>query len=226
MAGAIVDKTVSITWFGNGIYGYEASAITENATDSEPVVEDGSKIEISNEIYSFTGNESITGWSGISNSTQAYIYFVPAGSACTVIFSATAPTWDTAKNGWYNGNNRAIWAVYRDSSGSYTSKNKMGRKGETVTAIINVGDWNMDTSAAETISIPEYIDYDKIFYTTAIIRNDTDALRTDINIAGSSSAQFSTDTINLGRTNSGYYDDPAFQNTSYNRGWIYIVYKV
>lgn len=117
MAGAIVDKTVSITWFGTAVKGWYKATIDEYDTDAEPQIKAISSFGISGEIYTFETDESITGWSGISVSTQAYIKILPSGSTCTAEFTSAAPTWDDTKQGWYNGTDRYIWAVYKDSTG-------------------------------------------------------------------------------------------------------------
>jgi len=128
MAGSQVSKTVAIDYFQEAVLGYSAANISNYDNTSEPKVQAGSVIEISQELYEFSSEESITGWSGIANATQAYIYFVPAGTSCTVIFSSTTPTWSNAKNGWYNGNNRAEWAVYRTNSTTYSNKYRLSNQ--------------------------------------------------------------------------------------------------
>ena len=128
MAGSQVSKSVAIDWFINATYGFEAATIDEYDTTAEPEVQAGSKLEINGDLYIFSSAESITGWSGISNSTQAYIKFVPSGSSVTVEFTDTAPTWSDAKQGWYDSNDRYLFAVYKDASGNYTLKSEMPKK--------------------------------------------------------------------------------------------------
>ena len=132
MAGSQVSKSVAIDWFINAVYGYEAVTIDEYATTASPEVQAGSKIEINGDLYKFTSAEAITGWSGISNSTQAYIKFVPSGSSVTVAYTSTAPTWSDSKQGWYGtggtANDRYIFAVYKDGSGNYTKKSYLPKK--------------------------------------------------------------------------------------------------
>jgi len=130
MAGSQVSKTVAIDFFQEAVLGYEAVSISNYDNTSEPKVQAGAVIEISQELYEFSSEETLTGWSGISDDTQAYIYFVPSGSSCTVIFSTTAPTWSDVKNGWYNGNNRALFAVYRTDATTYSNKYVMAAKSE------------------------------------------------------------------------------------------------
>lgn len=128
MAFDQVSKSVAITWFTKGVYGYQPITIDEYDTDSEPELQAGF-VEVGGEIYENTAALSITGWSGIANSTQTYIYIVPGGSTATAIFSSTAPTWSHAKQGWYNSNDRALWAVYKDSAGTgYTNKCELSKR--------------------------------------------------------------------------------------------------
>lgn len=120
MAGNQVSKTVAIDYFQQAVLGYDATTLTTYADGSTaPQVASGSIVEISQELYEFPSNETITGWSGISNSTQAYIKFVPSGATCTVVFTSSAPTWSDAKHGWYSSNDRYVYAVYKDVSGNY-----------------------------------------------------------------------------------------------------------
>jgi hypothetical protein len=46
-----------------------------------------------------------------------YIYAIPGTGTATFTYSTTAPVWSPTKGGWYNGNNRAIAKLYRDSGG-------------------------------------------------------------------------------------------------------------
>ena len=124
MAFDQVDKTIAINFFGKAIYGYRSITIDEYTTTAAPDLQAGF-VEVGGEIYENTAALTITGWGGIANSTQAYIYIVPSGTTASAIFSSTAPTWSHAKQGYYNGNNRALWAIYKDGSGNYTAKSAM-----------------------------------------------------------------------------------------------------
>lgn len=102
--------------------GYQAISLTNFTSGSEPQVVAGSKIEDGGALYEFTSDESGTGWGGIGSSNDVYFYLVPSGSSSTWAYSTTAPTWDTAKQGWYNGLNRCFGGCYKDSSGNYANK--------------------------------------------------------------------------------------------------------
>lgn len=132
MSFDIRDKSVVATYITAGNYGYYSIGLDEYDTDAEPELQAGF-VEVGGEIYENTAALAITGWSGISTSTQAYVYIVPGGSTATAIFSSTAPTWSNAKRGWYNSNDRALFAVYKDSAGTgYCHKQEL--KGRNVTS--------------------------------------------------------------------------------------------
>jgi len=297
MAGTLVNKTVPIDWFIEGTTGYEAVTISNYSATTEPAVQAGSKLEISGDIYEFTLT-SITGWSGIANSTQAYIKFVPAGSACTVEFTDSAPTWSDAKQGWYDGNDRYIFAVYKDGSGNYTKKSYLpikllrrlygntyidgdvtAEEGLTANAnssvnadllvtddltvqqtlevtqtstltggidsggggtflkfkIVEIGDWNMNVSAAgvASVSVAHGLTASTIRSVSVIVRNDAPNTYYPLNsfsngadpalFAGGVTAITGINVILAIRTG-GTFDAAGFDATSYNRGWITIWY--
>ena len=104
--------------------GMMLARLTNFENTSEPQVAAGSRFEINGSYYEVTSNESITGWAALAVGV-VYIYAVPAGAAASFIFSATAPTYDTAKGGWFNGTDRVLWRLYKGSSVLYTNKQEM-----------------------------------------------------------------------------------------------------
>ena len=104
--------------------GHIELSLTNFTTSAEPQIAAGSVVEISGSLYSFTGNQSITGWAGVSVG-DAYIKLVPDGTnPCTAEFTATAPTWNDAKQGWYDGTgtDRYVAGLYKTSSTEYDNK--------------------------------------------------------------------------------------------------------
>jgi hypothetical protein len=89
---------------------------------TEPAIAAGSLIEVNGSFYSFGTEESITGWSGISDEDDAYIKVVPSSSSITAEFTSTAPTWSDSKQGWYDGNDRYVAYVWKESSTGYRCK--------------------------------------------------------------------------------------------------------
>lgn len=121
MAGSQV--TIMANQVEKGRLGYQSVSLTNFSSDTlEPTVAAGSKIEIGDALFEFAVNESITGWAGIANSSDVYIHLTVSGASVAASFSTAAPTWDTAKQGWYSGSDRVIGGLYKDGSGNYARK--------------------------------------------------------------------------------------------------------
>lgn len=103
--------------------GYQAMSLTHYDDNLEPQIAAGSKVEIGGALFEFTALESITGWAGISNNSDVYTKLTVSGASVTASFTTTAPTWDTAKQGWYiGGTERVIGGLRKDGSGNYINK--------------------------------------------------------------------------------------------------------
>jgi hypothetical protein len=107
--------------------GYIGISLTEWTTTNEPTIASGSKLECAGTLYEFTADTDIdpdNNWAGIANSTVVYCKFDPVNLKS--ILTITAPTWDTAKQGYYgaagSANHRYYGRVYKDSGGLYTQK--------------------------------------------------------------------------------------------------------
>jgi hypothetical protein len=85
---------------------------------SEPSIAAGSKVEIGGALYEFTGDEAGTGWAGIGVSNYVYMLLTPSGATVSWSYTTTAPTWDTAKQGWYTAANRVFGRLYKDAAGT------------------------------------------------------------------------------------------------------------
>jgi hypothetical protein len=106
-------------------------------------------------------------------------------------------------------------------------------------AVINIGDWNMDTSIGVNVSLSG-IDSSKIRSVSVLIRpdGDQDQNHYDLCIAGNGGVVtggyiigvdgimgvVDAGKIYLSRVNSSIFDDAAFNQTSFNRGWITVSY--
>ena len=102
--------------------GYQAISLSHMSDTSEPKIAAGSKIEIGSALFEFTAEESITGWAGIAVSSSVYIKLVVAGAAVTAEFTTTAPAWDATLQGWYDGSDRYVAGLIKDSAGNYRHK--------------------------------------------------------------------------------------------------------
>jgi hypothetical protein len=103
--------------------GYQAISLTHFADTSEPSIAAGSKVEIGGALYEFTGDETCTGWAGLSASAIAYVLLTPSGASVAGSYTNTAPAWDTAKQGFYTGSNRVVAMLYKDAASLYQFKN-------------------------------------------------------------------------------------------------------
>lgn len=94
--------------------------------------------------------------------------------------------------------------------------------------IIEIGDWNMDTTLS--VNIAHGLTMSKIRNVHALIRNDADTIYTMfpgyITASGSfiDKISLSSTEITLFRAPSSEFDSTDFDSTSYNRGWITIEY--
>ncbi len=101
--------------------GFCAVSLTHYDDDVEPEIAAGSKIEINGALFEFDTDESIT---GSPADGTVYIKLIPDENAVSAIFTATAPTWDTTKQGWYEAatNNRYLPYEITKSGSSYSNK--------------------------------------------------------------------------------------------------------
>ena len=113
---------VALTCIDKERIGYQSCSLTNPTGNSAPSIAAGSKVEIGGALFDITADESIGSLAGIANSSQIYFYLHVSGASFTASGSITAPTWDTAKQGWYNGSDRCIGGCYKDGSGNYTLK--------------------------------------------------------------------------------------------------------
>lgn len=103
------------------------------------------------------------------------------------------------------------------------------------TKVVEIGDWDMDTTSGVQVN-HGISDFKKIRSVSGLIRNDADnryyIIGTDelffapgFSVAPVSPGIDSTD-INIARaTGSATFDTTGFDSTSYNRGWLTIVYE-
>jgi hypothetical protein len=125
-----------------------------------------------------------------------------------------------------------------DSSitGSITVSGGIDNSGGTTlkTKIIEIGDWDMDTTLSSgAIAHGLGSSWTNIRHLSAVIRQDSDGYRYPL-LSSSAAATGGQNTIEvrddtnvyLTRETGGFFDSANFNSTSYNRGWIYIIYEV
>ena len=197
-------------------------------TTAAPDVKVGSVFEDNGAIFIVdTADITPTGYAGITNSTTFYLYYDESGSV--FIYSNTAPSWSDVLQGWYNGNDRAFFSMFKDSGGTlYQSKIKMSINGDisTRTKIIQIGDWNM--VATNEINIAHGLAHSTIRHLSVMIRHSSGShyeFGTD-SLGGSTNDRLfaGTTNITISRATGGVFDTSSYEATSYNRGWIIIQY--
>ena len=114
-----------------------------------------------------------------------------------------------------------------DSGTDGTDATFTGSVNSLKTAVINIGDWNMDSTASVVIS--HGITLSNIRAVSALIRNDTDSAYTDLHYDNSAGTinqgiGIASGSMTLYRSTSGVFDNTDYDSTSYNRGWVTITY--
>ncbi|MEE9354206.1 MAG: hypothetical protein V3U75_01315 [Methylococcaceae bacterium] len=100
------------------------------------------------------------------------------------------------------------------------------------TKVINIGDWNMVSTANKLVA--HGLTLANIRSVNVTVRNDADTVYNPVvstYVAGGTEidlwiAQITATNVSLNRRNGSTYDDVAFDSTSYNRGWVIIIYVV
>lgn len=95
------------------------------------------------------------------------------------------------------------------------------------TKIINIGDWNMDTT--QTVNVSHGLDSSKIRGVDILIRDDAAANFYRVNslsLGAAYTLAMTTTQVVIERAPGQLFDSVDFDSTSYNRGWITIMYVV
>jgi hypothetical protein len=96
--------------------------LTEMATTTVPEIAAGSRVEVGGAFFKFDSNEAISTTDPVTGTTVAdgtvYVMLKPAvdGLSITAVFTATAPTWSDAKQGWYG---TSTYAGYKYAGNNY-----------------------------------------------------------------------------------------------------------
>lgn len=199
------------------------------------------------EIFrAFGDNYIIQGVTGTTSITAGYIMLdgellqVDAHTKTNTHF-AKVTTYDPLGDITFNdGVARQTWqknrATISASSGSlaYATAKRLStmidyNKGYN-TKIIEIGDWDMDATASVTVA--HGLTYANIIDVTATIRADSPGIDYKGSIVhidnstglGSGFVSAGTTLVTLTRVTGGFFDSTNFNQTSFNRGWIFIKY--
>ena len=130
-----IDLTAIVETLDKTFKGKAKITISEYDTDAAPVVEVGSIFECNGALFKVdSGDETPSGYGNISNSTAFYLYF----SEDEFVYSENEPTWNDDKQGWYHGNDRAFFSMYKSGS-DYETKVKLVDKSELKISRISEG---------------------------------------------------------------------------------------
>lgn len=227
--------------------GFLAIVLTNYTGTGQPAIAAGGRADINGLIYYSSSEVAITG--STSNSTWYEILLTPSGSTFTTSFIAIGTgAWSDSKQGLYSGNNRVIGCVYKDASGNFVSKTILRVVNRTCRIKMDLGDWVFTSTTekdlkamveAAGINIKDIRSYE------VAIRNDADTQMYFLcPVAGNVYASYiaytdGTHNIKAYIMNdnfSGYqwkahilnlqHGAADWNSTSYNRGWLTIVYEV
>ena len=98
--------------------GYDGVSLTEWAAGNttRPEVAAGSVIEIDGSPFYYASDETIVDEAGLTDG-WCYVKHVVSGDAVTPTLTNTFGTWDTAKQGFYDGTDRySLFAMYRSGA--------------------------------------------------------------------------------------------------------------
>jgi hypothetical protein len=99
------------------------------------------------------------------------------------------------------------------------------------TEIIELGDWNMNTTT--NIDIAHGLEYDDIIEAQVWIRNDANTIKDNIGTGVDATdttpqgyvGEIDATNVNIVRLTGGKFDAAGYSTTSYNRGWLILTYK-
>jgi len=100
--------------------------ISEYTTSAAPDVKVGSVWEDNGAIFILETADmtpAVAGYNAIANSTDFYLVYDV--SASVFIFSSSAYTWSDALQGFYNGNDRAFFKMYKDAGGTLYQQKRL-----------------------------------------------------------------------------------------------------
>lgn len=98
--------------------GYDGVSLTNwsSASTDRPQIAAGSVIEIGGAPFEYATDETIVDEGGLTDG-WCYIKHVVSGDSVTATLTNTFGTWDTAKQGFYDGNDRySLFAMYRSGA--------------------------------------------------------------------------------------------------------------
>ncbi len=244
----------SITALGGQRLGFQAISLSEMTTSAATVILAGSKCEVAGALFGFVSDTTpnASSWTAIATANTAYLTAVPSGTAGSQILSldwtATAPEWHTARQGWYTSAGSIIRHIGGCTKGGATSydykfglDNSMGRSltspyvatSGTIIQIVTrdiyfeIGSWDMDLTNFVDVSAPSMANEDMLDLSVSIISDNADtSIFTHIDNADIAAYFPSLSAFRLQRKTGGTYDSVTYDDTSINRGYVHATVRV
>jgi len=234
--GNATQISTSVTIISSGLLGWQAISLSNMDTSAATVITAGSKCELAGAFFTFGTDctPQATTWTAITTAKTAYITLTPSGAAgsqvATAKWSETAPEWSDSKQGYYftaGSSIRYIGGCYKGGATSYQDKFVLTTE-RFQRRVIDIGDWNMDNDGTTTVA--HGLTLANIRSVAITVRNDADTVHYQFpyvagGVAMSGSGYIGATDITLSREDAGTFDSVDFNSTSYNRGWIVIIYS-
>lgn len=182
----------------------------------------------------------------ITGTTSDYVKITPSGATASAsyVVDLTGVSWNDTYNGYYDvsGNLYIFDEGNAIETGELTvAKTKIGKAAEfniksdddvLRVKTVQIGDWNMDSTATVSVSLGLPVSDDNIRLVNAVIIRDGSAERysfgggPEITGAANQSIKILGGSAVLTRTTGGFYDNTNFNQISFNRGWVTVTYEV
>ena len=217
-----IDRQVTGKNLKSVVQGYNNLYMTNIVGTAEPVFT--GDVEVNSSLIALS-SESGTGFGALATSSNVWVYVTTAGA---VVYSATVPSWNGTKGGWYNGNDRAVMWVRKDSGDAHRYKHFLPLQQQAkiqFREVIPTGVWNMQASG--TLSVPhelgDFIKIDAIVF----IQNDSSTTIYHLDKLGDGFYSLTPTNVVCTRVGSGFFSGATFNDPVLDpRGWIHLVHEV
>ena len=213
--------------------GHLAVILTQWDTNTQPQIAAVGSCEINGGLYTNPSAITITG--STSNSTWYEILLTPSGTTYTASFIARGTgVWSDSKQGLYSGNNRVVAVVRKDGSGNFINKNILNIQNRKVIIQHEIGGWDLDADPGKSVALL----WNEIQLRTVhgVLRTDPPAEDIMWAIPGSDASastelllktgQISSYSLAVMRLGGSSFDSTTFDDDTFNRGWLEIMFEV
>lgn len=153
------------------LIGHDRLTLSEMETTTVSAIEQGSIIEIGGALFLAESNESISTTDPHTSSTVANgtVYIFINGTTGLAYYTATAPTWDDDKQGWYGTAGYANYRyvpIYMTKSGSSYSNKRRFTLGKGLEDLNVKGDLSVedDLTVGDDVIVTDNITADGFIY--------------------------------------------------------------